>query len=330
MINAKKMIILLIGLVFVLIVSSGWAQDNYPNRPIQLIVPYAPGGTLDPITRLVAERLREHLGQPAIVVNKPGAGSALGASYVATSKPDGYTLLVTTSVFANLPLLNPNVSYKLSDFCGIGTLTKYGWVLFVHKDLPVKTLPELVDYIKKNPKTLSYSSTGAFGAANLLFELLNIILKVNLNIEHVPYTGLGPALTAVLGNHSQASILPISSVVRKHIESKEIRPLTIFSPQRSRFLPDVPTSAEQGFPEMIQESYIYFMGPARIPAPVIMKLEGALKKIAEEKEFQKRVEDLDYTVEFNDPATAMKVILDYGKKWEPVMKKGNVTEGPSK
>ena len=325
MVKAEKIVIIFIGLVFILSVSSGWAQENYPTKPIQIIVPYAPGGTLDPITRFLAERLREDLKQPVIVVNKPGAGSALGTSYVATSKPDGYTLLVTTASVGTLPVMNPSITYKLSDLSAVAAFANYGWVAVVHKDLAVKTLPELVDYVKKHPKTLSYSSTGVGGTSQLLFELLNIILNVKLDFEHVPYAGMAPALTAVLGNHSQVAVLPVSSVVRKHIESKEIRPLAVFSPRRSPFLSEVPTCVEQGFPEMIFESYLYHLAPAKTPTSIVTKLEVAVEKVTQEKEFQKKVEELDYVVEFKNSRAAQKEIEDYVKKWEPVIKKANIT-----
>ena len=177
MIDGKRkwMVFGLLCVAFSLIPSTGRSQADYPNKPVQMVCPYPAGGSSDLFTRVVGDKLREVLGQPVVVLNKPGAGTALGAGFVATSKPDGYTLYsAAAGVFVYLHLLNPSFQNRLSDFAPIAALAKYPQVAVVHKDIPVNNLKELVDYIKKNPGKLSYCSVGIASAGHLLWESLKL------------------------------------------------------------------------------------------------------------------------------------------------------------
>jgi tripartite-type tricarboxylate transporter receptor subunit TctC len=304
---------------------SSWAQEDYPNKPIQIVVPFAAGGSLDLSTRILAEKLREYLGQPVLAVNKPGAGTALGAIFAATSKPDGYTLYVSSgATFGFLHFMNANFTYGLKDFAPIAAIGSFPSVVVVYKDVPAKTLPELVAYIQKNPGALTFCSTGFGGLNHLEFEMLKMLVKGTLDIQHVPYQGVAPALTALLGNQVQVCHLPYSSLVKKN-DGKTIRILAVMKPKRLSFIPDTPTTGEQGFPEMDNNNYyINYNAPAKTPAPILAKLEAAFEKAMQDKELRSKIEQLDIQPEFVNSRDLQTWLESQVRKWETVIKKANV------
>jgi tripartite-type tricarboxylate transporter receptor subunit TctC len=314
-------IVLLIFLV-VLGVSTGWAKDDYPSKPIQLICPYSVGGITDLSARLIAEKMGEYLGQPVVVVNKPGAGAALGTGYVAASKPDGYTILTTwTGVAIIVPLITPNLPYKMTDLTPIGKSLVVDQLLLVNKDLPVKTLPELVAYAKQHPKTLSYGTAGVGTIPHLAMEMINS--QAQLDMQHIPYNSELQAVTALVGNHVHASILTYT-ISGPHIRSNAIRALAVLSPKRDPLLPDVPTSAEQGYPEIIAVIYNILFAPAKTPAPIVKKLEDALEKTLRDKETKEKLEKMEYKVDFMNGKGTQSFLEAETKKWSEVVKKANI------
>ena len=300
------------------------AQD-YPSRSIQIIVPFSAGGSLDLQCRVLAEKLRESLGQPVIVVNKPGGGQAVGASFVATSKPDGYTLYASSgATFGFMHLLKPDFTWGLKDFVPIAATGTYPSVFVVHKDVPVKTLSELIAYIQKNPGKLLFGSTGYGGINHLEFELFKMLVKVKLDIEHMPYQGVAPALTALLGNQVQFCNLPYSSLLKKH-HPTSIRLLSVLGPQRSPFLPDIPTVGEEGYPELgNSQSHLSFNAPAGTPASIITKLEAAFEKAMQDKELRGKIEQLDTQPVFVNSRDTQKMLERQVLRWEEVIKKAKV------
>ncbi len=301
--------------------STSQAQADYPHKPVQMVCPYPAGGSSDLFTRVVADKLREVVGQPVIVLNKPGAGTALGAGFVATSKPDGYTLYsAAAGVFVYLHLLNPGFQNRLSDFAPIVALAKYPQVAVVHKDIPVNNLKELVDYIKKNPGKLSYCSVGIASAGHLLWESLK--LAQGLDIQHVPYSGFAPALTALVGGQQHFAIFPFSSLVVKQAQAKAIRIIGVMG-AKSKFLPDTPTSAEQGFPDLVYDSYLSLLAPAKTPQAITKKLEDLLEKAVQEKALRDKIEDLGFVVEFLNSQNTQKY-LEGELRWGDVIKKANI------
>jgi tripartite-type tricarboxylate transporter receptor subunit TctC len=314
-------IVLLIFLV-VLGVSTGWTKDDYPSKPIQLICPYSVGGITDLSARLIAEKMGEFLGQPVVVVNKPGAGAALGTGYVAASKPDGYTILTTwTGVAIIVPLITPNLPYKMTDLTPIGKSLVVDQLLLVNKDLPVKTLPELVAYAKQHPKTLSYGTAGVGTIPHLAMEMINS--QAQLDMQHIPYNSELQAVTALVGNHVHASILTYT-ISGPHIRSNAIRALAVLSPKRDPLLPDVPTSAEQGYPEIIAVIYNILFAPAKTPAPVLKKIEDALEKTLRDKEVKEKLEKMEYKVDFMSGKATQSFLEAETKKWSEVVKKANI------
>jgi tripartite-type tricarboxylate transporter receptor subunit TctC len=317
----KRRTILLTGLVFLLVASSGWAQDEYPNKPIQLICPFPPGGPIDLSARVVSEKMGEYLGQPVIVTNKPGGGTAVATGYVASSKPDGYTLFMSPATLVFLPLITPNLPFKVGDFTPIGRLVSFNFLMLVNKDVPVKTMPELVAYIKKSPGTLSYGGSTFGSTQHIIGELFKITAQ--LDLQFIPFAGENPAITALLGNHIQVGILTIFQW--PHVKSNAVRAVAVLSAKQDPLLPQVPTAAEQGFPELsISAGYNLFLTPAKTPAPIVKKLEETLEKALQDKGIRGKLEKMEFTVDFLNSRNTQLLLENEIKTWSPVVKKANI------
>jgi tripartite-type tricarboxylate transporter receptor subunit TctC len=317
----KRSVILLAGLLFLLVASSGWATDEYPNKPIQLICPFPPGGPIDLSARVVSEKMGESLGQPVIVTNKPGGGTAVATGYVASSKPDGYTLFMSPATLVFLPLITPNLPFKVSDFTPIGRLVSFNFLMLVNKDVPVKTLPELGAYIKKSPGTLSYGGSTFGSTQHVIGELFKITAQ--LDLQFIPFAGENPAITALLGNHIQVGILTIFQW--PHVKSNAVKAVAVLSAKRDPLLPQVPTAVEQGFPELsISAGYNLFLTPAKTPAPVVKKLEEALEKALQDKVVREKLGKMEFTVDFLDSRNTQLLLESEIKTWTPVVKKANI------
>jgi tripartite-type tricarboxylate transporter receptor subunit TctC len=317
----KRSVILLAGLLFLLVASSGWATDEYPNKPIQLICPFPPGGPIDLSARVVSEKMGESLGQPVIVTNKPGGGTAVATGYVASSKPDGYTLFMSPATLVFLPLFTPNLPFKVSDFTPIGRLVSFNFLMLVNKDVPVKTLPELVAYIKKSPGTLSYGGSTFGSTQHVIGELFKITAQ--LDLQFIPFAGENPAITALLGNHIQVGILTIFQW--PHVKSNAVKAVAVLSAKRDPLLPQVATAVEQGFPELsISAGYNLFLTPAKTPAPVVKKLEEALEKALQDKVVREKLEKMEFTVDFLNSRNTQLLLESEIKMWTPVVKKADI------
>jgi len=319
----KKIGILMITLLSIFISASIWAaEDDYPNKPIQLICPYGAGGVTDVTARLIGDKMAEHLGRPILVVNKPGGGTALGTGFVAASKADGYTLLINmTGGFIVTPLITPNLPYKMSDLSPVGKVVTAGYLILVNKDLPVKTLNEFIAYVKKNPGTLSYGSPGVGTVDHLAMELLR--MQTQLDLQHIPYASQLPVITALMGNHVQAAP-GTSSISLSYIKSGQIRALAALSEQRDPLLPDVPTTGEQGFPGLTASVYNILYVPSKTPASIVKKLEGTLEKTLQDKGIREKFKDLNLKIDFLSSRETQAFLDDEVKKWSEVVKKANV------
>ncbi|MEG0001280.1 MAG: tripartite tricarboxylate transporter substrate binding protein [Comamonas sp.] len=257
------------------------AQAAYPSKPITLVVPFTPGGSVDNSGRLIADRLSRELGVPVLVDNKGGAGGAMGSVYVAKAKPDGYTLIVTSqSTHVVNPAVNPNLPYDaVKDFAPITLIDRLANVLLVNADLPVRTFAELVKYAQANPAKLNYASAGTGSVSHLSMELMKNQAK--LPMTHIPYRGSGVALSDLLAGQVQLTWNNLSSNLA-NIRNGKLRALAVAAPQRVSQLPDVPTFAELRLPDLNLTSWTGLAAPANTPAPIIERLYRATRKVLQD------------------------------------------------
>ncbi|WCM87072.1 Bug family tripartite tricarboxylate transporter substrate binding protein [Acidovorax sp. NCPPB 3576] len=257
------------------------AAETYPARPITLVVPFPPGGSVDVMARQYAEPLGRILGVPMVIDNKPGAGGSIGAQFVARSKADGYTLVVSSqsSHLAN-PLVQPNLGYDpIKDFDNIAILGRQPNVLVVHPSLPVKTFAEFVAYARQRPGQLNFCSAGAGSMGQLNVEMMQ--LAIGTQAVHVPYRGGSPLITAVLANEVQFTLDNLV-IFLPHIQAGKLRALAVASPQRLPQLPDVPTFAELGQAPLNQTSWTGIAAPANTPPAIVSTLHKAIRTAATE------------------------------------------------
>ena len=249
--------------------------QDYPNRPITLIVPFPPGGSTTIVGRIIAEKMGDVLGQPFVVDNRGGAAGTLGARQVAASAPDGYTILLGYSgTLSVAPSFYPQVGYDVrKDFAPIGRIGAAPSTLTVHPSFPAKTFPEFVAYAKANPGKVNYGSAGVGSLNHIAGEYLAV--KTNIKIVHVPYKGSGPVLNDLLGGHIPAAFAPVPTV-QSNVQAGKLRMLAVTSLKRSSLLPDVPTVAETvpGYEAVLRYG---LLAPTGTPRPVIEKLNAALK-----------------------------------------------------
>jgi tripartite-type tricarboxylate transporter receptor subunit TctC len=276
-----------------LTVSRAIAQDAYPSRTITVVSPFPPGGVSDTITRPLDAALEVVFKQPVVLENKVGAAGAVGAQFVATAKPDGYTLLshiVSISGFAAVDkLFGRQPKFTNADFVPIARIIADPIVMIINNDLPYKTLKDLVADAKANSDKLIYSSSGLYGASHIP-TVLFAKSAGDLQMRHLPTNGGGPAVTAVLGGNVNFFMSP-TSIALPHIRAGKVRPLAVSSATRVKVLPDVPTFREQGY-DLEYYFWVGIFAPKGTPTPIINTLREGLKKAAHSKEFLDTLEKL--------------------------------------
>lgn len=260
-----------IGAAAVLLLSATAQAQNYPTKPIRLVVGFPPGGSNDIVARLLAPKLSQLVGTQVVVENRPGANATIGTDLVAKAPPDGYTLLLgSASPLAISPFTYPSIPYDtLRDFAAITTVASTPEMLAIHPALPARNLKELVALAKSQPGKLNFASSGSGGLPHLAIELFKKL--GNVNILHVPYKGAGPALTDLLGGHVHGMIMDLP-VPLPHVKSGKLRGIAITAEKRTELLPELPTSVEQGMPGVIAVNWFAIMAPAKTPKPIVDRL----------------------------------------------------------
>ena len=316
--NLKRIGIVLIVSVFILVIFQASASDKFPEKPIQLVVPFPPGGSADFIARLLADNMHGKLGQPIVVLNKPGAGTSIATSYVGTSKPDGHTILLTASgAFLILPLVASDTPYKIGDFIPIGRAAFCSYVVAVNKSSSINNMQQLEDHIKKNPGAFSYGGSTVAATQQLLGELLK--QRAKLDIQYIPQGGEMPNITALMGNHILLGIFTLPTCL-PHIRSGALRGIAVTSAKRDAFMPDIPTCVEQGFPEMIALNNFILLAPVKTPSMVLKKLESTLEKTLQDKQLREKIEQTFQSVEFLNSKETQNFLEAEGNKWAKVIK----------
>ena len=300
------------------------AQENYPERPIRLVVPVPPGGSLNLYTRIIARQLTELLGQTVVVDNRPGANGIIGAELVAKAAPDGYTLLMGASptLGVNPTLYAGKISYDpIRDFTPITMVAKGSPALASNPAVPVKSIKELIAYAKANPGKLTYGTSGTGSGNHLMGEMLKA--AAGIDIVHVPYKGGGPALVALFANEINLMITPPPTFI-PHAKAGRVRLLAVSSAERSPAIPDVPTIAEAGYPGFEASFWYCVVGPRRMPQPVVRKLHAALTTVLESPEFRERAVADAVTVRSSTPEELTAFVKVEMEKFAKVIRQANI------
>ncbi|QVQ26045.1 Bug family tripartite tricarboxylate transporter substrate binding protein [Achromobacter deleyi] len=300
------------------------AQADFPNRPITLIVSAAPGGTTDIAARLIAQPLGTALGQSVVVENKPGASGGIAAQAVARAKPDGYTLLLQYSGFQVItPHVTPAAGWDpIKDFSPVANVLSAPQVVVVRPDLPIKSLKELVAYAKANPGKLNYASSGNGSLQQVATELLNQM--AGTQITHIPYKGTGPALNDLLGGAVDMTITTPPPLLGQ-IAAGKLRALAVTGNTRLPSLPDVPTAAEAGYPDLIVSSWFAMYAPKDTPAPVVDKIAGEIQKIMKSDAFRQKAAEQGAEAIFMGPKELGAYTQTELDRWGKVVKAANIT-----
>jgi tripartite-type tricarboxylate transporter receptor subunit TctC len=313
---------LLCGLIAATVSSAGlsptaWAQA-FPNRPIKLLVPFPAGGPADLFGRHLANGMAAELGQQVVIENRTGTGGLAGVDAVAKSAPDGYTIGINGSAsLAIIPFMTAKMPFDWQkDLALLSVVVLVPEVLTVHPSLGVNTLQELVAHARANPGKVSYGSAGTGTVTHMAAELLRIEAKIN--IQHVPYRGAAPAVNDLLGNHVQMIVADVP-VLLPHVKAGKIKALAITSATRTSVLPEVPTSAEAGYPSVLSDNWYGLVAPAGIPADILDKLQKAAVKTIGSAEFKRQVESQNATPAPMTPAEYAAFIKAEQAKWGPVV-----------
>ena len=293
--TAFILVILLCGFL-----NDSFAQEKYPNRPITIVAPFPPGGVADLMARPVAAAMEKVLKNPVVVANKTGAAGAVGMSFVANSKPDGYNLLMALSSISIIPeadkLFDRKPAYTMDQLIPIALISADPTIFVVSADRPWKSVKEFIDDAKKRPGQISYSSSGVYGTLHMAMEML--AHAGGISLKHVPYSGAGPALTAILGGHVD-TLASGPAVVIPHIKSGKLRPLAGWGAKRVEALPDVPTFKELGYDI---EFYIWagLFAPRGTPEPVMKSIRESVRQAVNTPEFKAAMEKLQTPVAYLD------------------------------
>lgn len=309
---------LLLASVLLSATTTSALAQSYPDRPVRLVIPYAPGGTSDILARLIAQPLRSVLTQTVVPDNRPGAGSNIGSEIVAKAAPDGYTLLIGTPALASNPALYAKVNYDpVASFAPVTLLTEIPIVLVVHPSLPAKSVRELIALAKSQPGKLNFGSSGNGGIGHLVGELFKSSTSVDM--AHVPYRGNGPALVDLMAGVLSLTFSDVAGA-SPYIKSGKMRPLAITTARRSTMLPELPTMIEAGVPGFQASSWFAIFAPAQTPKAIVDKLNADIVKVLRTPELHERLVGLGFQVVGSKPEELGRFVKSEIAKWTKVIK----------
>jgi tripartite-type tricarboxylate transporter receptor subunit TctC len=300
------------------------AAQNFPTRPVKIVVPSSPGGATDSFSRALGGRLAEIWGQPVVIENRPGANQIIGADYVSKSAPDGYTLLVSD---ASSFVMNPHLYKKLPydgvrGFSPITVLVRFPWVIAVHPSIPASNFQEFVAYARTNPRAISYGSFGLGSSGHISVDYLKNLLGIDL--LHVPYKGAGPAVTDLLGGQIQMMMVtPL--LVEPHARAGKLRLIAAATPNRIEKLPNLPTVAESGAPGYEAGTWFALVGPGGMPRELVSALYGDVMKVLNDPAFrEKNVTAQWFEVVGNTPEQFAGFLKTEYERWDKLIKLSGV------
>ncbi|MFW8566190.1 Bug family tripartite tricarboxylate transporter substrate binding protein [Orrella sp. 11846] len=301
--------------------SSAMAADNFPSRPVTMVLPFAAGGATDTLARMLSERLTDKMGQPFIVENKPGAGTMLASDYVARAKPDGYTMLMAASSLSIAPSIYSKVNYDaIKDFAPITQVASVIHILEVNPELPVNNVQELIDYLKANPGKINYGSVGVGTSTHLEGEMFKSMTGVDM--IDVPYKGSAPALTDLVAGRTQVMFDAWTSS-KPFVESGKLRVLAVTTEKPSPSVPNVPSISDTvpGFAAM---PWLGLVAPAGTPAPIVNKIYDNVVEVLQEPAIQQKMQDLGLDIIGNTPEDFATFIAEDLQTWAKVVKDANI------
>jgi tripartite-type tricarboxylate transporter receptor subunit TctC len=314
----------LLAFVALLAVPPAFAQDAWPTKPVVIIVPFAAGGVADLLPRIVGAKLSEKWKQPVIIENKVGASGNIGMAEGAHAAPDGYTFVLAPA--GNLtvnPILFKHLSFDTyKDLTPVTNLAQVPNVLVVHPSVPVKTFGELIEYAKAHPGKLNFASPGAGSGAHLAGELLKV--DAGIDMVHVPYKGLAPAVNDLLGGNTQMMFAGISTVIQ-YVRTGKLVALAIASPKRSPELPDVPTVAESGLPGFEVTSWYGIVTRAGTPASIIAKVQRDMAEALRQDDVRAKLAGAGLEPVGSTPDEFSAMIKAETRKWGDIVRKANIT-----
>jgi len=321
---ALKFLVPLLVALATAIAFTASAQD-YPNKPVKVVVPTPPGGSVDGVARIVAAKMSEILGRTFPIENKAGASTTLGADAVAKSAPDGYTLYINASIHSINPYVLKSLPYDaVKDFTPIAELARGPLLFTVHPSVPAKTVKELIEVVKADPKKYNFATTG-FGAAG---HLAIALFRAHAGLAEVPiilYKGAGPAIQDMVGGQVQVMIDPLLSS-GPQVKSGRLRPLAITSSRRSPVFPDVPTVVEVGMPELEFYSWYGLWGPANLPPAIVARLEDAAIKAVQSPEVRDKLIGLGFEPAGHTAPEFSKFIASEVAKYSRIIKDANIQQ----
>ncbi len=306
-----------------LVCGAASAQTNYPDKPIKLVVPYAPGGSADITARLISDALAKAVGGTIFIENKGGAGGNLGVDFVAKSAGDGYTIGLQTVSLAINPGLTPKMPYDtLKDLAPIGMIASSQHVLVTSANFAAKSVADVIKLAKAKPGTLSYGSAGPGSTFHMSAELFKAVAGVS--ILHIPYRGGGPALIDTISGQVDMSF-PVLAAAVPHIQSGKLKALGVTGSKRSALLPNVPTIAEAGLPKYAFETWFMLFAPASTPKPIIDKLNAGLRQVLESSEVKDRMARDGFEPMPSTPAEARARLERELQMWGKLTKERGIT-----
>jgi tripartite-type tricarboxylate transporter receptor subunit TctC len=315
----KRIASMLLALALAL---AGAAQAQYPAKPVRIVVPYPPGGTVDVVARNLAQQLTVQTGQQFIVDNRAGANGTIGSDFVSKAAPDGYTLLVQASIFVINPLFLKNVPYDVQrDFTAVANIGSVPLLVTAHPSVPAGNLREFVALVRANPDRYTFATTGLGSAGHLTEEVIR--RDAGLSILIVPYKGAGPALTDIVGGQVSALADPLPSSY-PHVKGGRLKALAVTSRERIAFMPDVPTMAESGFPGFEMLSWYGLWGPPGLPKDVLERLAAETAKAAKSAEMREKLASQGFIPDGSGPAAFAAYVKDEIAKYAKIVKDANI------
>jgi tripartite-type tricarboxylate transporter receptor subunit TctC len=315
---------LVLGLLFVLVPGFALAQD-FPTKPVNVIVTFAPGGTLDVATRILATKAEKFLGQPVMVSNVGGGGGSVALAQVATKKPDGYEITSCTSTgLIRIPQLRA-VPYGPDDFIPVMHYAAVESGVVVKSDSAYKTFKDLVEFARMNPGKVTYATSGAGSPMHMAMEF--VAMKENIKWTHVPQTGGAPGLTAVLGGHVTA--MSDSTEWLPHVKEGSLRLLATHGEKRMKSFPNVPTFRDLGY-DFINETVFMIAAPKGTPAPVINKLDDSFHKAMDDPKFIETIANIEFAVSYRNSADTKKYLDDASARFAEMIKKLGIQKEAAK